>query len=74
MKFALFVGAVVAGLMILSIYDRERAATRPVVAAAACRAPESEGDLTMITIDVRAGRLYFDCEYATTRKSKRRDK
>ena len=33
-------------------------------------AAQAEGDLTMITIDVRAGKLYFDCEYATTRKSK----
>ena len=72
MKAALFVAAVVAGLMAVFIFDSHQAAVRNGGAATlfGCRAPAVEGEITIITIDVRAGQLVGVCQYAATRPSK----
>jgi hypothetical protein len=72
MNWILSVVAIVGGLMVLSVHDLSEATKAKAAAQSACRAPIAEGDITLITIDVRAGTLYVDCHYATTRPSKPR--
>lgn len=73
MNTAIATAAIVAGLMLLFIGDLP--SIRPSAPPAAkCRAPIAEGDVTLITIDVRDGTLFVDCQYATTRPSKPKHK
>ena len=72
MKFALAVGALFGAMLFFAAYDMGR----PSKAAAPgqCKAPADEGDITMITIDVRAGQLFIDCQYGTARRPKPKTK
>lgn len=70
MKLVLAFTMLVAALMALAIYDHEGARPAQAPSLFDCRAPTVEGELTMITVDVRAGQLVGRCQYASTRPSK----
>lgn len=71
MKAAIIISAIFALLLVLAVQDlgtgAKRASPPPLFG---CRAPTAEGEITMITIDVRAGKLVGECDYASTRQSK----
>ena len=77
MKIAIVIGAIFAGLLAFhfglgtQIVSAVAALTpAPPPPLFGCRAPSVEGEITQITIDVRAGQLVGECQYASTRQSK----
>lgn len=56
----------------VAVYDMGEARKAREQARAHCRAPTIEGEVTLITVDVRSGALHVDCHYASTRLSKPR--
>ena len=47
MKLVLFIGAVLAVLAIVAVYDMGEASKARALAKAQCRAPERDGDITL---------------------------
>ena len=73
MKVVVTFAAALATLMVITLYDQADAArTRKLASPINCHAPAAEGEVTLITVDVRSGRLFVDCQYAQTRPSKPR--
>lgn len=77
MKIVLWLGALVAILMVWAIYDAEvtaRTRTQAAIERARafnCRAPLAAGEFTVITVTLRDGALIGDCDYLIARPKKK---